>query len=146
MFRGCLTGHECVFSNSFICPIYIPEVDCKCRAGCRVDYTFIPYGATVTMDTCGNTCSCFNMYGAVSSCIRIPKQINRIDITALRNTISVRHDYMVLVFDCVFYILAGHLFQEILHGYYPEIPVYRFNAGSGYPGNQIVAITDTDVA
>lgn len=64
--RGCLTGHECVFSNSYICPIYIPEVDCKCRAGCRVDYTFIPYGTTVTMDTCGNTCSCFNMYGAVS--------------------------------------------------------------------------------
>ncbi|XP_062603522.1 uncharacterized protein LOC134265300 [Saccostrea cucullata] len=61
---GCMTGHECVFSGSHICPIYIPEVDCKCRAGCRVDYTFIPYGTTVTMDTCGNTCSCFNMYGA----------------------------------------------------------------------------------
>lgn len=63
---GCLTGHECVFSNSYICPIYIPEVECKCRPGCRVDYTFIPYGTTVTMDTCGNTCSCFNMYGAAS--------------------------------------------------------------------------------
>ncbi|XP_061169055.1 uncharacterized protein LOC133178339 [Saccostrea echinata] len=61
---GCMTGHECVFSGSHICPIYIPEVDCKCRAGCRVDYTFIPYGTTVTMDSCGNTCSCFNMYGA----------------------------------------------------------------------------------
>ena len=64
-FSGCSTGHECVHDSQWICPIYIPEVQCDCKPGCRVDYKFVPFGNTVTMDTCGNTCSCMNLYGAV---------------------------------------------------------------------------------
>lgn len=65
-FRGCFIGYECVFLNFYICFIYILEVDCKCRVGCRVDYIFILYGIIVIMDICGNICFCFNMYGVVS--------------------------------------------------------------------------------
>ncbi|XP_060066593.1 uncharacterized protein LOC132546883 [Ylistrum balloti] len=70
---GCDTGAECVFAEEYICPSYIPSVACECRLGCRLDYTFIPLGGSITIDVCGNTCSCNNMYGAAECTQRMCK-------------------------------------------------------------------------
>ncbi|XP_069125736.1 uncharacterized protein [Argopecten irradians] len=70
---GCDTGAECVFAEEYICPSYIPSVQCECRLGCRLDYTFIPLGGSITIDVCGNTCSCNNMYGAAECTQRMCK-------------------------------------------------------------------------
>ncbi|XP_033744207.1 uncharacterized protein LOC117330095 [Pecten maximus] len=70
---GCDTGAECVFAEEYICPSYIPSVECECRLGCRLDNTFIPLGGSITIDVCGNTCSCNNMYGAAECTQRMCK-------------------------------------------------------------------------
>ncbi|OWF50896.1 uncharacterized protein LOC110449887 [Mizuhopecten yessoensis] len=70
---GCDTGAECVFAEEYICPSYIPSVACECRLGCRLDYNFIPLGGSITIDVCGNTCSCNNMYGAAECTQRMCK-------------------------------------------------------------------------
>ncbi|XP_069125743.1 uncharacterized protein [Argopecten irradians] len=70
---GCNTGAECVTAEEYICPSHIPSAQCECRLGCRLDYTFIPLGGSITIDVCGNTCSCNNMYGAAECTQRMCK-------------------------------------------------------------------------
>jgi len=61
--RGCGTGEHCIYSDNWICPNYIPYLNCKCAAGCRAKDAFIPLRSTVVVDKCGSTCTCLNIYG-----------------------------------------------------------------------------------
>ncbi|KAK3091606.1 hypothetical protein FSP39_021125 [Pinctada imbricata] len=68
---SCETGQQCVFTDYikemlYTCPD-IPSVQCHCQKGCiyqdGLRDIFIPLGHSATVDKCGSTCSCNNMYG-----------------------------------------------------------------------------------
>ncbi|XP_076076088.1 uncharacterized protein LOC143046928 [Mytilus galloprovincialis] len=60
---GCSKGSQCVYERVWMCPTYIPDLNCYCRPGCAVGNTFIPMGKALTIDDCGNRCACQDQSG-----------------------------------------------------------------------------------